>query len=45
MRKVINQKLYDTNTAEIIYEQIYEVPPKWKVLIASFFVDIIQSFI
>lgn len=37
MREVINQKLYDTNTAEIIYEKIYEVPPKWKVLIASFF--------
>ncbi|CVK21568.1 hypothetical protein [Sporomusa sphaeroides] len=37
MRKVINQKLYDTNTAEIIYKKIYELPPKWKVLIASFF--------
>jgi hypothetical protein len=37
MRKVINQKLYDTNTAELIYEQIYEVPAKWKVLISSLF--------
>lgn len=37
MRKVINQKLYDTNTAESIYEKIYELPSKWKALIASLF--------